>query len=99
MRIDGSEDYNNPTPTPLPTKPSKQKITHTSAPTDEIADADEFPDPPGIKAAQHLIQIGFYISFLWALIILLLLLWKKIREHRAEKEAGAVKGINIESEA
>lgn len=97
-RAGGSDDYNNSAPAPQPTGPSKQKIHHTSTPADETVDADELPDPPGIKAAQHLIQIGFYISFLWALIILLLLLWKKIREHRAEKEE-ALKEINIESEA
>jgi prepilin-type N-terminal cleavage/methylation domain-containing protein len=58
---------------------------------------DEFPDPPPIRFCQLLIGFGFFVSFLWAFIMLLLLLWKKIRDRRAE-ENDALDGINSDSE-
>jgi prepilin-type N-terminal cleavage/methylation domain-containing protein/prepilin-type processing-associated H-X9-DG protein len=47
---------------------------------------DEVPDLPAVKFFAGLIHIGFYVSLLWALILLLMLLLKKIRDHRAEHE-------------
>ncbi len=69
------------TPQPPPEKPHAALATST-----ESVNADDEPDSPHVRFFQHLIQIGFFVSLLWALIMLLVLLWKKIRERRTEEE-------------
>lgn len=84
-RMNKSAITENPTATSPFHDSSTQKVDHNSTLPTETAD-DNTPDPPPIKFAQHLIHVGFSISLLWALIVLLLFMWKKIRERRAEDE-------------
>jgi prepilin-type N-terminal cleavage/methylation domain-containing protein len=77
---------NNPPIAPSRLASAKIKATGALPSSTEAADADNDSDSRGVKFGQLFIQIGFFISFLWALIMLLLLLWKKIREQRAEDQ-------------
>jgi prepilin-type N-terminal cleavage/methylation domain-containing protein len=70
-------------------KSSEPKLDQQSTTSTQFADSDDDPDSPALKFSQYVLRIGFFISFLWALIMLLLLLWKKIRERRAEEEEAA----------
>lgn len=70
-------------------KTAPQKLDPPPSSSSEHVNADDEPDPPGVRFAQHFIQIGFFISLLWAFLMLLLLLWKKIRERQAEDEDAA----------
>jgi prepilin-type processing-associated H-X9-DG protein len=70
-------------------KTKSPSLINTPRPADsppQSPSLDDEPDPPGVRFCQAFIRIGFFISFLWALIMLLLLLWKKIRERQAEDE-------------
>ncbi|MDB6058177.1 MAG: hypothetical protein JWO95_2021 [Verrucomicrobiales bacterium] len=69
-------------------KTAPQKLDPPPASSQQTS-SDEEPDSPGVRLAQHFIQIGFFISLLWAFLMLLLLLWKKIRERQAEDQDAA----------
>jgi prepilin-type N-terminal cleavage/methylation domain-containing protein len=64
--------------------------TKSANETGLASSSDEEADPQGIRMMQAFIRIGFFVSFVWALIMLLLLLWKKIRDRRVE-DADAAK--------
>ncbi len=85
----GYDDQIYSTPTGNQSKPHDDPPPHRQPSPSTVSQSDDEPDSPMVKFFANLIGVGFYVSLLWVVLMLLLLLWKKLRDRRLAQEDAA----------